>query len=106
MTWQKNVILNLFQDPIIKVATSLVALHILDLPCGVPKRFRHDVFYNKPPNLHQIFWQRNCIGICTMKNITFQNISDSYQLVSGAKIKSKNYDEVYELGEYDGNKRG
>jgi hypothetical protein len=41
-----------------------------------------------------------------MKNITFQNISDSYQLVSGAKIKSKNYDEVYELGEYDGNKRG
>jgi hypothetical protein len=41
-----------------------------------------------------------------MKNITFQNISDSYQLVSGAKIKSKNYDEVYELGGYDGNKRG
>ncbi|OOQ61625.1 hypothetical protein [Mucilaginibacter pedocola] len=41
-----------------------------------------------------------------MKNITFQNISDSYQLVSGAKIKSKKYDEVYELGAYDGNKRG
>ncbi|MBB5394377.1 hypothetical protein [Mucilaginibacter sp. AK015] len=41
-----------------------------------------------------------------MKNTTFENIFDAYQLVSGAKIKSKNYDEVYELGQYDGNKRG
>lgn len=41
-----------------------------------------------------------------MKNLTFQNISDSYQLVSGAKIKNKKYEEVYELGNYDGNKRG
>lgn len=41
-----------------------------------------------------------------MKNITFQNISDSYQLIGGAKIKSKNYDEIYELGDYDANKRG
>jgi hypothetical protein len=41
-----------------------------------------------------------------MKNTTFENIFDAYQLVSGAKIKSKNYDEVYELGHYDGTKRG
>lgn len=51
-------------------------------------------------------WQRNCIAICTMKNTTFENIFDAYQLVSGAKIKAKNYDEVYELGQYDGIKRG
>lgn len=42
----------------------------------------------------------------TMKNTAFENIFDAYQLVSGAKIKAKKYDEVYELGEYDGNKRG
>jgi len=41
-----------------------------------------------------------------MKNITFENIFDAYQLVSGAKIKAKNQDEVFELGQYDGNKRG
>lgn len=41
-----------------------------------------------------------------MKNITFEHIFDAYQLVSGAKIKSKNHDEIYELGAYDGNKRG
>jgi hypothetical protein len=29
-----------------------------------------------------------------MKNTTFENIFDAYQLVSGAKIKAKNYDEV------------
>jgi hypothetical protein len=51
-------------------------------------------------------WQRNCIAICTMKNTTFENIFDAYQLVRGAKIKAKNYDEVYELGQYDGTKRG
>jgi hypothetical protein len=51
-------------------------------------------------------WQRNCIVICTMKNTTFENILDAYQLVSGAKIKAKNYDEVYELGQYDATKRG
>ena len=56
-------------------------------------------------------WQSNCIAIGTMKNSimknhTFENIFDAYQLVSGAKIKSKNYDEVFELGAYDGNKRG
>ena len=41
-----------------------------------------------------------------MKNITFENIFDAYQLVNGAKIKSKNHDEIFELGQYDGNKRG
>jgi hypothetical protein len=51
-------------------------------------------------------WQRNCIANHTMKHITFQNIFDAYQLVSGAKIKAKNYDEIFELGQYDGNKRG
>jgi hypothetical protein len=56
-------------------------------------------------------WQNNCIAIRTMKNITmknntFQTISDAYQLVSGAKIKGKNQEEIFELGAYDGNKRG
>ncbi|MET3979876.1 hypothetical protein ABIB62_002782 [Mucilaginibacter sp. UYP25] len=41
-----------------------------------------------------------------MKNTTFETIFDAYQLVSGAKIKAKNQDEVYELGQYDGTKRG
>lgn len=41
-----------------------------------------------------------------MKNITFNDIKDAYQLVQGAKIKSKTQDEVYELGQYDANKRG
>jgi hypothetical protein len=41
-----------------------------------------------------------------MKNTTFENIFDAYQLVSGAKIKAKNQDEIFELGQYDGNKRG
>jgi hypothetical protein len=42
----------------------------------------------------------------TMKNNTFENISDAYQLVSGAKIKGKKHEEIFELGAYDGNKRG
>lgn len=41
-----------------------------------------------------------------MKNITFENITDAYQLVTGAKIKGKNYDEIFELGTYDASKRG
>lgn len=41
-----------------------------------------------------------------MKNINFNDIKDAYQLVQGAKIKSKTDDELYELGEYDANKRG
>lgn len=42
----------------------------------------------------------------TMKNNIFDRILYAYQLEGGAKIKSKNYDEVYELGACDGNKRG
>ncbi|WP_214070287.1 hypothetical protein [Mucilaginibacter sp. dw_454] len=41
-----------------------------------------------------------------MKNLNFQNIFDAYQLVGGAKIKGKQADELFELGEYDANKRG
>jgi hypothetical protein len=41
-----------------------------------------------------------------MKNNNFQHITDAYQLVSGARIKSKYEDEVFELGDYDSNKRG
>ncbi|MBL4678091.1 MAG: hypothetical protein JKY70_18080 [Mucilaginibacter sp.] len=41
-----------------------------------------------------------------MKNTIFENIFDAYQLISGAKIKAKNQDEIFELGTYDGNKRG
>lgn len=41
-----------------------------------------------------------------MKNTNFQNIFDAYQLVAGAKIKGKKHDEIFELGDYDANKRG
>ncbi|MDB5029678.1 hypothetical protein [Mucilaginibacter sp.] len=41
-----------------------------------------------------------------MMNNNFQNISDAYQLVSGAKIRGKKHDEIFELGGYDANKRG
>lgn len=41
-----------------------------------------------------------------MENNKFQTISDAYQLVSGAKIKGKKQDEVFELGHYDAGKRG
>jgi hypothetical protein len=41
-----------------------------------------------------------------MMNNNFQNIFDAYQLVSGAKIKGKKGDEMFELGDYDANKRG
>jgi hypothetical protein len=41
-----------------------------------------------------------------MKNNSFEEIYDAYQLVSGAKIKGKKYDEIFELGHYDANKRG
>ena len=46
------------------------------------------------------------MGDCTMKNITFNDIKDAYQLVQGAKIKGKTQGELFELGEYDANKRG
>ena len=51
-------------------------------------------------------WQNNCNGINTMKNNNFETISDAYQLVSGAKIKGKQQDEIFELGTYDALKRG
>lgn len=51
-------------------------------------------------------WQSNCITLVTMKNINFKEINDAYQLVEGAKIKGKKYDEIFELGAYDPNKRG
>jgi hypothetical protein len=41
-----------------------------------------------------------------MKNISFNDIKDAYQLVQGAKIKGKTEEEIFELGEYDANKRG
>ena len=41
-----------------------------------------------------------------MKNNNFQTITDAYQLVSGARIKAKQQDEIFELGDYDANKRG
>ena len=40
-----------------------------------------------------------------MKNINFEYITDSYQLVQGAKIKGKKQEEIFELGSYDPNKR-
>lgn len=51
-------------------------------------------------------WQRNCIVNGTMKNNNFEAILDAYQLVSGAKIKGKKQDEIFELGTYDAIKRG
>jgi hypothetical protein len=51
-------------------------------------------------------WQSNCIVISTMKNNNFEAILDAYQLVSGAKIKGKKEDEIFELGIYDALKRG
>lgn len=51
-------------------------------------------------------WQNNCIVIRTMKNNNFEAIFDAYQLVSGAKIKGKKQDEIFELGIYDALKRG
>jgi hypothetical protein len=41
-----------------------------------------------------------------MENNNFQTIFDAYQLVSGAKIKTKHQEEIFELGGYDANKRG
>jgi hypothetical protein len=41
-----------------------------------------------------------------MKNTAFNLIKDAYQLVTGALIKSKHEEEIYELGHYDPMKRG
>jgi hypothetical protein len=51
-------------------------------------------------------WQNYCIHVSTMINNNFQTITDAYQLVSGAKIRGKQQDELFELGDYDANKRG
>ena len=40
-----------------------------------------------------------------MENNNFQTILDAYQLVNGAKIKAKKQEEIFELGDYDANKR-
>jgi len=40
-----------------------------------------------------------------MRN-NFEQITDAYQLVEGAKIKGKKEDEIFELGSYDPTKRG
>lgn len=40
-----------------------------------------------------------------MRN-NFEQITDAYQLVEGAKIKGKKQDEIFELGSYDPMKRG
>lgn len=40
-----------------------------------------------------------------MRN-NFEQITDAYQLVEGAKIKGKKEDEIFELGSYDPIKRG
>ena len=41
-----------------------------------------------------------------MNDNNYQPIYDAYQLVEGAKIKGKNQEEIFELGNYDANKRG
>lgn len=51
-------------------------------------------------------WQSVCVHFDTMKNNNFEFIFDAYQLVSGAKIKGKKHDEIFELGAYDATKRG
>ena len=45
-------------------------------------------------------------GVVPMKTNNFESILDAYQLVSGAKIKGKKQDEIFELGIYDALKRG
>jgi len=41
-----------------------------------------------------------------MKNDNFEIISDAYQLAEGAIIKEKDQEELFELGEYDADKKG
>jgi hypothetical protein len=45
-------------------------------------------------------------GVVPMKINNFEPVLDAYQLVSGAKIKGKKQDEIFELGIYDALKRG
>jgi hypothetical protein len=41
-----------------------------------------------------------------MKNKNFEIISDAYQLAKGSIIKEKDQEELFELGEYDADKKG
>lgn len=41
-----------------------------------------------------------------MKNKNFETINDAYQLAEGSIIKEKEQDELFELGEYDADKKG
>ena len=41
-----------------------------------------------------------------MKNGNFETISDAYQLAEGSIIKEKDQEELFELGEYDADKKG
>jgi hypothetical protein len=41
-----------------------------------------------------------------MKNNEFAPIKDAYQLVQGAKIKGIKHEEIFEMGNYDPDKRG
>ena len=41
-----------------------------------------------------------------MENEKFEIISDAYQLTEGSIIKEKDQDELFELGEYDADKKG
>jgi hypothetical protein len=41
-----------------------------------------------------------------MKNDSFEPIIDAYQLVEGAIIKGKEQEELFEVGEYDPEKKG
>ena len=41
-----------------------------------------------------------------MKNENFEIISDAYQLAEGSIIKEKDQEELFELGEYDADKKG
>ena len=41
-----------------------------------------------------------------MKNKNFETISDAYQLAEGSIIKEKDQEELFELGEYDADKKG
>ena len=41
-----------------------------------------------------------------MKNQNFETISDAYQLTKGSIIKEKDQEELFEVGQYDADKKG
>jgi hypothetical protein len=41
-----------------------------------------------------------------MKNGNYETISDAYQLTEGSIIKEKDQEELFELGQYDADKKG